>query len=121
MSDAETRQCLRAVIARVVIAEACITVSLSVRTLVKLLGSEASIADTESTRDGQIHEIALPVRLQRAGMEMRLIEERTVAKEPDTTLLRLLARAWTIRMEVLKGDGRSLDAIAKAHGIAGNS
>jgi hypothetical protein len=32
-------------------------------------------------------------------------------------LVGLLTRAWAIRLEVLKGDGRSLDAIAKAHGI----
>ena len=50
-------------------------------------------------------------------MEMRLIDERTAANEPDSALVRLLAKAWTIRQEVLKGDGRSLDTIAQAQGI----
>jgi len=49
-------------------------------------------------------------------MEMRLIDGRTAAKDPDPALVRLLSRAWAIRTAVLKG-GRSLDAIAQAHGI----
>jgi site-specific DNA recombinase len=50
-------------------------------------------------------------------MEMRLVDERTANSDPDPTLVRLLTRAWTIRSEILKGDGRSLYAIAQAHGI----
>jgi site-specific DNA recombinase len=73
--------------------------------------------DSKAIPADAAHAIVLPVRLQRAGMEMRLIDERGAASDPDPSLQRLLAKAWSIRTEVLKGDGRSLDAIARDHGI----
>ena len=110
--DAEMRTKVRDMITGIVIADATITVNIAIPALLQTLTVEARDLTTDT-----IHEIVLPVRLQRTGMEMRLIDERTAANEPDSALVRLLAKAWTIRQEVLKGDGRSLDAIAQAQGI----
>lgn len=110
--DGEMRTKVRDMITGIVIADATVTVNIAIPALFQTLTVEARDLTTDT-----IHEIALPVRLQRTGMEMRLIDERTAANEPDSALVRLLAKAWTIRQEVLKGDGRSLDTIAQAQGI----
>jgi hypothetical protein len=86
--------------------------SLSVPSLLERLDLDGKDIPVDAT-----HAIVLPVRLQRAGMEMRLVDERSAAADPDPALQRLLAKAWSIRADVLKGDGRSLDAIARDHGI----
>ncbi len=65
----------------------------------------------------QTHELSVPARLQRAGMEMRLIDERASGAGPDAALVRLLTKAWRIRTAALRGTGRSLTEIAAGHSI----
>ena len=103
---------LRSLVERITVAETGITIALSISALVTLLGQKP-----EGMVNDQIHELSVPARLKRAGMEMRLVEERAAGPGPDATLIRLLAKAWSIRSEVLKGDGRSLTEIAATQGI----
>ena len=109
---AEDRESLRAMLVRITIAERSITLAISITAVLQALGNQPTPDAAH-----QPHKIVLPVQLRRAGMEMRLVDERTAATSPDPTLVRLLIRAWTIRSEILKGDGRSLNAIAQDHGI----
>ena len=111
-TDPDGRLQVRALIERITIAEDGITIALAISALLGMLGLECN-----STDSNQIHELSVPARLQRAGMEMRLVDERATGPGPDATLVRLLTKAWAIRNDMLRGDGRSLTEIAAAHSI----
>lgn len=112
----DDRTTIRNMIAHVIVAEASLSIGLAIPHLLQVLDA-APVASQVPLSAATIHEIVLPVRLKRTGLEMRLVDERTSAQAPDPALIRLLSRAWAIRSEVLQGDGRSLDAIATSHGI----
>ena len=103
---------LRSLIERITIAEHGITIASAISTLLAMLGRKI-----EGMVNEQTHELSVPARLKRAGMEMRLVDERAATAGPDATLVRLLTKAWAIRNDMLRGDGRSLTEIAAAHSI----
>jgi hypothetical protein len=103
---------LRSLIERITIAEDGITIALAISALLGMLDCKSN-----GVANDQTHELSVPARLRRAGMEMRLVDERAAAAGPDATLVRLLTKAWAIRNDMLRGDGRSLTEIAAAHSI----
>jgi hypothetical protein len=105
------REDIRVLIVRVTVAEAGVAIRLSRQTLLRLLG----LSDANSQKQTVI-DLNVPVRLRRAGMEMRLIDERT-ATGPDPVLIALLSKAWTVRQDMLSGKVRSQADLAANHGV----
>ncbi len=67
-----------------------------------------------------LHHLAIPARLKRVGMEMRLLFEvphRGPAPKPDRSLLRLLGQAHRFREMLLRGDGSTIIELAEKAGV----
>ena len=65
--------------------------------------------------------LSIPARLQRAGMETRLLIEGAGGgprREPDRSLLRLLARADRFQTMVMHDQGRSMTELAGDAGVS---
>lgn len=63
--------------------------------------------------------IGAPARLKRAGFEMKLLVDGADARrKPDHSLIRLLAQAYRYHAIVMRGDGRSITALAAEAGVA---
>ena len=63
--------------------------------------------------------LSVPATLRRAGKEMALlIGTAATAETADPSLLRLIAKAWSLRQALLKGDAGSLAAAAAREGIS---
>jgi site-specific DNA recombinase len=64
--------------------------------------------------------LLVPARLRRTGMEMRLLIEGAgggARREPDRSLLRLLARAQSFNTLMLEARGRTMRDLADAAGV----
>ncbi|MBA3520794.1 MAG: recombinase family protein [Rhizobiales bacterium] len=64
--------------------------------------------------------LSVPARLKRAGMETRLLIEGPGGgprREPDRSLLRLLARAQRFQAMVLQSDGKTMGELAQEIGV----
>ena len=62
--------------------------------------------------------ISTPVRLRRAGKEMRLVvDDGSEQPHPDPALIRLVIRAHGIRDQLLHNRSLTLEEIAKSHGF----
>lgn len=58
-------------------------------------------------------------RLKRAGFEMKLlVDNAAVRRKPDLSLIRLLAQSHRYHAMVMRGDGRSITALATEAGVA---
>lgn len=72
----------------------------------------------EDTRP--LHHLAVPARLKRVGMEMRLLFEvphRGPAPKPDRSLLRLFGQAYRFREMLLRGEGSTMAEFADEAGV----
>jgi len=62
--------------------------------------------------------MSIPVRLRRAGKEMRLVvDDGSEQPRPDPALIRLMIRAHGIRDQLLHDRSLTLEEIAKSHGF----
>jgi hypothetical protein len=62
--------------------------------------------------------LGVPARLKRAGVEMKLLIDGTgPRRKPDRSLGRLLAQAHRYNAIVMRGDGKSISALAAEAGI----
>jgi site-specific DNA recombinase len=99
------------------------TIAIAVRPAgVKALGEERNRAvrlqQTES--DGTTLGLSAPARLQRAGLEMRLLIEGAGGgprSKPDRSLLRLLAMAHQFHAMMLREQGKSITELASDAGV----
>jgi hypothetical protein len=99
-----------------------IEISLSQRRFVQWLddpnNQAGPIADSPSDTVGDLVTLAIPARLRRAGMEMKLVvEDGSEPASPDAGLIRLLIRAHVIRDRLVQDKSLTLDEIAKSEGI----
>ena len=65
--------------------------------------------------------LSIPAKLQRAGIEMRLLvngAEHRPAREPDRSLIRLLVMAARFRDQLLNANGRSITELARDAGVS---
>ena len=63
--------------------------------------------------------LSIPVALRRAGKEMALLIGKAATPETaDPSLVRLIAKAWSLRQALVKGDADSLAAAAAREGIS---
>ena len=75
-------------------------------------------AEIEATSESDSVVISIPVRLRRAGKEMRLVvDDGSEQPHPDPALIRLVIRAHGIRDQLLHDRSLTLDEIAKSHGF----
>ena len=83
-------------------------------------GPDGSTARLGTEDDGEIITLSENATLKRVGMEMRhLLDAPTTQphREPDRSLLRILARAQRFRDQILRGDEKTLAELAAENGI----
>jgi hypothetical protein len=114
---------VRAVTARVQVHAERIEVALDRDRLLGWLDGKRQDEDRSTGRDPSESEpdpvvISIPVRLKRAGKEMRLVVDDG-CEQPlsDSALIRLVIRAHGIRDQLLHDRSLTLEEIAKSHGF----
>jgi DNA invertase Pin-like site-specific DNA recombinase len=114
---------IRAVTARVQVHAERIEVALERGRLLRWLDGKRQDDDRSTGRDRSASEsdsvvISIPVRLRRAGKEMRLVvDDGSEQPHPDPALIRLVIRAHGIRDQLLHDRSLMLEEIAKSHGF----
>jgi site-specific DNA recombinase len=114
---------IRAVTARIQAHAERIEVTLDRGRLLRWLDGKHQDEDRSTARDRSALEsdsvvISIPVRLRRAGKEMRLVvDDGSEQPHPDPALIRLAIRAHGIRDQILHDRSLTLDEIAKSHGF----
>jgi site-specific DNA recombinase len=100
------------------------TIAIAVRSAgIKALGEERNRAMRlqQAGTDGTTFVLTAPARLQRAGLEMRLLVEGAGGgprSKPDRSLLRLLAMAHQFHAMMLREQGKSITELASDAGVS---
>ena len=123
LSAADVHAFIRAVTVRIQVHAERIEVALDRGRLLRWLDEKQLHEDRSKGRDQSVSEpdpvvISIPVRLRRAGKEMRLIvDDGSEQPLPDPALIRLVIRAHGIRDQLLHDRSLTLEEIAKSHGF----
>jgi site-specific DNA recombinase len=77
-------------------------------------------ATSHGVTDDETEILSVPVRLRRAGREIRMVIDGTdpFASEPDARLIRLLLRARRFNATLAQGDGVPFAALAQREGVS---
>jgi DNA invertase Pin-like site-specific DNA recombinase len=105
-----------ALVRRITVAENQVTVAIDRNGLVeRLLGREAP----SRSKEGSPILIEAPVRFRRRGVEAKLVvlDQPQNASEPDTNLIKALARAHEWWSRIVRGEARGMGDIARAEGF----
>ena len=114
---------IRVVTARIQVHAERIEVTLDRGRLLRWLDGKHQDGDRSTGRDPSESEpdpvvIPIPVRLRRAGKEMRLVvDDGSEQPLPDPALIRLVIRAHGIRDQLFHDRSLTLEEIAKSHGF----
>ncbi len=114
---------IRTVMARIQVRAECIEVALDQARLLRWLDGKRQDENRLTGRDPSVSKpdlvvISIPVRLRRAGKEMRLVvDDGSEQPRPDPALIRLLIRAHGIRDQLLHDRSLTLEEIAKSQGF----
>ena len=68
--------------------------------------------------------LSVPIRLRRAGREIRMVIDGTdplAASKPDARLIRLLLKARRFNATLVHGEGVPFAALAQREGVSGSS
>jgi site-specific DNA recombinase len=124
---AQIRAFLLATVRRVTVEETAVQVTLSRSKLRTVLLHGEDIPSTELTRirgqedQDDLLQVSISVRLTRCGAGIRLIVPGESGGErparPNVALIKAVARAATWYEQLLSGEGTSLRAIAREHGM----
>ena len=109
---------IAALVRRVTIAHDQVTIEIDTKGLAELLlDQEASSHSREKKQQPILIEV--PVRFRRRGVEAKLIvlSRHPAASEPDTNLVRALARAHEWWGRIARGEARGIGDIARAEGF----
>src|ERR1700720_3024032 len=77
-------------------------------------------ATSQSVNDDETEILSVPVRLRRAGREIRMVIDGTdpfAASKPDARLIRLLIRACRFNAALAQGEGIHFAALAQREGV----
>jgi site-specific DNA recombinase len=110
---------LTALIKRIDVGVEQIKIGLSPTRLGALL--DVAATPTQSVTDDETQILSVPVRLLRAGREIRMLIDGTdsfVAAKPDGRLIKLLVRACRFNATLVRGDGLPFAALAKREGVS---
>jgi site-specific DNA recombinase len=121
--DAERlRAILRAVVTRVQVYSDRVDVTLDQMGAALWLNAKDRLQVAQPESDDQERHLMvlnIPARLKRTGIEMRMVvEDRSEPANVDPGLVRLLARAHTIRARVLEEPSLTLQEIAAREGVS---
>ena len=116
------RDFLQAVVDRITIGDAGITIAIRALALTQhLLGRHRNGIDADTNADPDHPDpviLTIDAQLCRTGLAMKLVAEGPEAiQQVDPTLIRLLARAHAMRKELETGNHASVDACANAMGV----
>jgi DNA invertase Pin-like site-specific DNA recombinase len=78
---------------------------------------------SQGVSDDETEILSVPVRLRRAGREIRMVIDRTdpfAAAKPDARLIRLLLKARRFNATLLHGEGVPFAALAQREGVSGS-
>jgi site-specific DNA recombinase len=123
LSAADVHAFIRAVTVRIQVHAERIEVALDRGRLLRWLDGKQQHEDRSTGRDQLVSEpdvivLSIPVRLRRAGKEMRLVvDDGSEQPLPDPALIRLVIRAHGIRDELFHDRSLTLEEIAKSHGF----
>ncbi len=75
---------------------------------------------SQGMNDGEIELLSVPVRLRRAGREIRMVINGTdsIAAKPDARLIKLLLRARRFNATLAQGEGITFAALAQREGVS---
>ena len=102
-SAIETRHLIRRLLRQVTVASAQVDIHLDIEQLIAVLrGTEEATATSNLSPAPPPLILTVPVRLRRAGLEMRLlIDGGSRGPEPDRTLIRLIVKAQHLRQRLM--------------------
>jgi hypothetical protein len=126
LSSADMRKHLLAMVVKIVIHDQKIDIHLIRVRLVDLLEGKPSCKFLKSENLGSSDNIVLTIqaRLRRAGVRQKLFidgPESARKPEPDSNLIRQIARAYDLQEKLLAGNGVSLASIAALKKMTGSS
>jgi len=114
---ARKRAVLTGLIERVEVSVDQIDIRLRPSRLSALLDAAAT---SQSVNDDETEILSVPVRLRRAGREIRMVIDGTdpfAASKPDARLIRLLIRACRFNAALARGEGIHFAALAQREGV----
>ena len=114
---ARKRAVLTGLIERVEVSVDQIDICLRSSRLSALLDAAAT---SQSVNDDETEILSVPVRLRRAGREIRMVIDGTdpfAASKPDARLIRLLIRACRFNAALAQGEGIHFAALAQREGV----
>jgi site-specific DNA recombinase len=114
---ARKRAVLTGLIERVEVSVDQIDIRLRSSRLSALLDAAAT---SQSVNDDETEILSVPVRLRRAGREIRMVIDGTdpfAASKPDARLIRLLIRACRFNAALAQGEGIHFAALAQREGV----
>jgi hypothetical protein len=81
---------------------------------------DAAPAPSQAATDDETEILSAPVRLRRAGREIRMVVDGTdpLAAKPDARLIRLLLRARRFNTTLAQGEGIPFAALAQREGVS---
>jgi hypothetical protein len=114
----DLRQILRAVCTRIQVQHDQVEIGLAREALKGQLGVPIMAGDSDAPGEAAPITLVVPVRLRRAGLEMRLIvEDGTEPARIDPGIIRVLIRAHGIRRRLTENPNLSLADIAEREGV----
>ncbi len=122
MPSAEKREMLQAIVARVTVSARSVDIEVD---LAGLLGSlqdnKVDCAGPERTSEMPTTILSVPAELTRTGQEMQMLihgPAENTPREPDRSLVRMLAQAQQFRDMVMQGQGRAMGHLATDAGVS---
>ena len=115
---ARKRVVLTALIERIEVSVDQIDIRLRPPRLSALL--DAAATPSQGVNDDETEILSVPVRLRRAGREIRMVIDGTdpFAAKPDARLIRLLLRAGRFNATLADGEGIPFAALAQREGVS---
>ncbi|MCI0429244.1 MAG: recombinase family protein [Rhodospirillales bacterium] len=122
LAPAQKRPLLRSLIQRIDLLPDRLEIRLLTGGLPAVLRGEVEAPDEGQVRDAPVLILAVPARLKRTGKETRLLIDGTGdgRRQPDHSLIRLLAQAQRYQAMVMRSDGKTMAELATAAGVGGS-
>ncbi len=118
LSVARQRAVLAALIERIEVSIYQVDIRLRPQRLGALL--DAAATPSQDVTDDETESLSIPVRLRRAGREIRIVIDGTdpFAAKPDARLIRLLLRARQFNATLAQGEGVPFAVLAQREGVS---
>jgi len=115
-SSNEKIPALRRLIRGITVKSDAVEMTIDIDGVVDLAGNDHQ---SRSVDDGETTTLIVPAVLKRVGLEMRhLVDGPSPAREPDRSLLRLLAQAHRCRERLLRGDKPTIAEMASEMAVS---